>query len=113
MAIYKETYKLTKKFPGFATLKEKLDFSSGLISELEILDDNSAVLFNEKLNTHIEIIVEPDQTISLFFSPRKKNYIEWSLIHVLNEFLLNPNKDIPKHINKKWDELSFFERRFK
>lgn len=113
MALYKETYKLSNNFPGFTKIKKKLDLSTGLNTELEILDDNSVIFSNEKLKTSVEILLEPDLAISLFFAPRKKKYLEWSLLNVLNEYLLNPNKEIPSHINKKWNELTFLEKHFK
>jgi len=113
MAIYKETYHLSDNFPGFIVLKDKLDFSTGLKNKLEILNEQSVVLFNEKFNTTIEVSIESGNLISLFFAPRrKKNYIEWSLINALNEYLKRPNDEIPDHTKKKWQELSFFEKHF-
>jgi hypothetical protein len=116
MALYKETYRLSNNFPGFTVLKEKLDFSTGLKNEIEILSEQSIVIFNEKFKTTIEVTLESEESdimISLFFAPRKKNYIEWSLINVLNEYLVTPNRQIPNHVKKKWQELNFIEKHFK
>ncbi len=114
MGIYKETYRLSNRFPGFVALKDKLDLSTGLNNELEILGDKSVVFFNEKLKTTVEASIESDSSISLFFAPRrKKNYMEWSLINALNEYLATPIKGIPVHVKKRWQDLSFIEKYFR
>jgi hypothetical protein len=111
MGLYKETYRLSSSFPGFNVLKEKLDLSTGLDNELEILSDQSVVFYNEKMKTTIEVSIESDNLISLFFAiRRKKNYIEWSFIYVLNEYLLTPNEEIPTHVKKRWQNLTFIEK---
>lgn len=114
MGIYKESYSLSKRFPGFAALKEKLDLATGLDNEMEILGEKSVVFFNEKLKTTIEASIESNTLISLFFAHRrKKNYIEWSLINALNEYLATPIKDIPTYVKKRWEDLSFIEKYFR
>lgn len=114
MGIYKESYRLSKKFPGFPALKEKLDIATGLDNELEILGEKSVVFFNEKLKTTIEVSIESDVLISLYFPiRRKKNYIEWSLLNALNEYLTTPIKDLPVHVKKRWQDLNIIEKYFK
>ena len=113
MAIYRETYRLSNNFPGFTFLKDKLDLSTGLKNELEILSERSVVFSNVKLKTTVEVSIESGNLISLFFAPRKnKNYIEWSLIYALNDHLETPNNEIPNYAKKKWQDLSFIEKHF-
>lgn len=117
MALYKETYRLSTILPGFSEIKEKLNLATGLKNEIEQLAENSVVFSNDIFKADIEVMIEPEdeyQNISLYFVPRrKKNYFEWALINVLNDYLHVKNKEIPLHAKKKWSDLSFFERHFK
>ncbi|MBU1169227.1 MAG: hypothetical protein KKD44_06655 [Proteobacteria bacterium] len=114
MALYKETYQITGTFPGFENLKKKIDIITGLENELEILNDKSAVFSNNKFKTDIEATLNRDDSISLFFAPkRKKNYFEWSLIYALNDYLVIKNSRIPIYAQKKWKDLNIFEKLLK
>lgn len=117
MALYRETYHLSNNFPGFSEFKKRLDSATGLKNEIEELSENSVVFSNSQFKTDVEVSVESKEngkTISLFFVPRrKKNYFEWALIHVLNEYLEHRNDSIPVYAKKRWKNLTFFEKHFK
>lgn len=117
MVLYREIYRLSKNFPGFSEFKKRLDSATGLKNEIEKLSENSVVFSNNQFKTDVEVSVESRENgkiISLFFVPkRKKNYFEWALMHVLNKYLERSNKNIPAYAEKKWKDLSFFEKYLK
>ncbi len=111
MALYQETYRLSKGLPSFEKINALLKESTGLNSELEKLDECSFTFSNEMLKTDVEVTVTSGQELLLYFSPRKKkNYYEYSLLNIFEKFIESPKVKIPQHIKKKRKNLTFVER---
>lgn len=91
MALYQESFKLVNGAAlDFIEINAALEKRTGLKSDVELLDDSTAVFSNKDLGTEVETQVK-DEHLYLYFSPRaKKNYYENCLLSVFSSFLDQP-----------------------
>lgn len=73
MAIYREIFKLKDKNLSLENLLSKVEQSTGLQFDMEIIDRNSAFISCRNLKkVSIEINIEEDGNINIYFPPREK-----------------------------------------
>ncbi len=113
MALYRETYKIREELPQLSSILRELQVNTGVDWDLEELSPNTAV-FSANSSTSIEVNFKDRHQAEFFFSPRnKKNYFELSFLYVMRKHIEIDEEIFPSFINKKWKDISFFEKVFK
>ncbi|WP_266065943.1 hypothetical protein [Microbulbifer thermotolerans] len=73
MAIYRETFKLKNGCFSLSDFLSKIEKHTGLNFDMEVIDASSAFISCKKFkNVSIEINIENDEKVNVYFPPKKK-----------------------------------------
>jgi hypothetical protein len=103
--------KFSKGVPSLETIISTLTKSSGLEILVEESASNYFCIRNENFVNEIEIEIFIDK-INIYFLAGNNSYFELAILNILTQLGGEGcNIHIPEIVNKKWEELSWFQKR--